>query len=335
MITPQNFALFVSSVNTIIGEAWSESVPTFYERVCQIVPSRSSQEVYGWTGMLPKMRKWVGPRVVFEAAPQTYVLVNQPYEATLSIDRFRLDDDQFGVYYRMLADMARQARRQPDYMVRDLLENTGDQTGSAQFGLDTLTAFNTAHPIDFYNASAGTYSNDLLGGFNVTVPKPGGGTTTITAGGALSPTALFTAYEYMMTYRGEDGEPLGVVPNLFVCSPFLKGEAEVILRNQFFAPPAWGTLTGQVGAAENPIQRFGLELVVNPLLQQAFVWYLFDTTRAFKPLIHQRREATQMVQRIADTDPAVFDSHTFLYGMWDRQAVGWGPSFLFLRSGPS
>ena len=127
MITPSQFNVFVSTVNTLIGQAWADTVPVAYTKLCQSVPSNSSQEVYGWTGMLPKMRLWNGPRVVFEPAPQTYVLANQTFESTLSLDRFRLDDDQYGIYYRMLPDMARQAARQPDYMVRDLLENSGDQ----------------------------------------------------------------------------------------------------------------------------------------------------------------------------------------------------------------
>lgn len=335
MITPANFNILVSTVTNLIGAAWTKTVPTFYSKFCQAVPSGSTQEVYPWTGKLPKMRLWVGPRVTFQPAPQTYTLVNQVFESTLSIDRFTLDDDQYDYLYRVLPDMAEQARYQPDYMLRDLLENTGDQTGSLQNGLDGLTGFNTAHPVDFYNAGAGTYSNDFLGGYTATLPAPGGGTTNVTIGGALSPTAVFTAVEYMMQYKGEDGEPLGVVPNEIMVGTMLRGEAELIIRNTYFSPPTWGTQTGQVGAAENPITRFGLNLTVNPLLKQAYTWYLADTSRGFKPWIHQRREATKMVPRVNENDPVVFDQHTFLWGMWDRQAVGWGPSFLFARSGPS
>ena len=336
MITPAQFNIFVSSVNTLIGAAYEDTVPVAYDKLCETVPSAGSQNVYGWTGMLPKMRLWNGPRVVFEPAPQTYVLANQAFESTLALDRYRLDDDQFGIYYRMLPDMARQARRQPDYMVRDLLENSGDQTGTRQLGLDGLTGFNTAHPVDLYNANAGTFSNDFTGGgFATTFPKAGGGTSSVTVGGAFSPTAVMTSIEYMMTYKAEDGEALGIVPNELMVHPLLRGEAEVVLKNSFFAPPAWGTLTGQVGAAENPISRFGVDLIINPFLTQAYTWYIADTNRAFMPLIHQVREATRMVPRISENDPVVFDTHQFLYGAWDRQAVGWGPAWLMARSGPA
>lgn len=333
-ITPENFNILVSTVDLVIGQAWTDTVPVAYDKFCEKVPSGSTQNLYPWTGMLPKMRLWVGPRVVFEPAPQTYTLINQVFESTLAIDRFQIDDDQYDYLYRVLPDMARQAIRQPDYMFRDLLENSGDQTGSRQNGLDGLPGFSTTHPVDFYNAGAGTYSNDFTGGgFSTTFPKAGGGTSSVTVGGAFGPTALMTAIEYMMTYKGEDGEALGVVPNELMFHPLLRGEAEVVIKNSFFAPPAWSTLTGQVGAAENPLKRYGLNFIVNPFLTQAYTWYLADTTRGFMPWIHQVREATRMVPRVNDNDPNVFDAHVFIWGQWDRQAVGWGPAFLYARSG--
>jgi phage major head subunit gpT-like protein len=334
MITPANWNILVSTVEVLIGQAWADTVPVAYTRLCESVPSASEQNVYPWTGMLPKMRLWNGPRVVFQAAPQTYALKNQTFEATLGIDRFVLDDDQYGVFYRLLPDMARQAKRQPDYMLRDLLENTGDQTGGLQNGLDGLTAFNTAHPVDFYNASVSsaigsTYSNDFTGGgYTATINSK-----SVTIGGAFNQNSLQTAIEYMMLYPGEDGEALGVNPNTLMGPTLLRGEIDVVLKSSFFAPSSWNTLTGQVGAAENPLTKWGIEPIINPFLASSTKWYLADTTRGFMPFIHQTREATRMVPRTQENDPVVFDTHTFLWGEWDRQAVGWGPSFLFARSG--
>lgn len=332
MITPSNWNVLVSTISTAMQNARERTLPLVYPLFCDEVPSASTQNVYPWIGRLPKMRLWTGARVVNEAAAQTYTLINQTFESTLSIDRFRLDDDQAGVYMKMLPYMTEQARIQPDYMLRDLIENVGNQTGTRQNGQDDLTGFNTAHPVDFYNANAGTYSNDFVGGFATTLQG-----IAYTVGGALSsPGAFWSAYEYMMSYKGEDGEPLGIVPDRLMTSQFLKGEAEILLKNSFFSPPAWGFITGQVGAAENPIAKWGIDLCINPLLTNyPLRWYLADTSRATKPFVHQRREATQTVPRVNEQDPAVFDNHTFLYGMWDRQAVGWGPSFLVARSGPA
>ena len=335
MISPTNFNILVSSVEVLIGKAWTDPLPLPYSMFCKEVPSGSAQNVYPWIGKFPRMRLWNGARVTYEPAEQTYTLKNQTFEHTIGVDRFSLDDDQYGVLQDMLPFQAMQARKQPQLMFIDLLENTGDQTGPLQLGLDGLTAFNTSHQVDIYNANQSssigkTYSNDLTGGgFAATI-----GGKSVTVGGAFGPTALATAIEYMQLYPGEDGLPHGINPNKVYVPTLLRQEADIVIKASSYAPPQWSTLTGQVGAAENPMTKWGLELVVDPYLTDPQKWYLMDTTRGFMPFIHQTREATRTVPRTQETDPQVFDSHRFVWGMWDRQAVGWGPSFLFLRSGP-
>src|SRR5437879_5761855 len=99
--TPAQFQAFVTNVETAIGAVYaSDMVDSVYGKITSTLPCTSEQLVLGWTGLIPKMRVWSGPRVVNEAAPQTYTIIPKPYENTLAIDRFRLDDDQFGVMYR-------------------------------------------------------------------------------------------------------------------------------------------------------------------------------------------------------------------------------------------
>lgn len=327
MITPSNFATFITNVNTMIGQAYS-TTPITYPMYTSTLPCTSTQLSLAWTGMMPKPRAWFGPRFVNEPAAQTYTVVPIPYENTYEIDRFHLDDDQYGVYYRMLPDMARQWKRFPEYELRDLLENTGVQTGTRQLGFDGLTAFNSAHPVDIYDASKGTYSNDF-GAAGQTI----NGTL---IGGQLSPTAFSSMIEYMQLNKGEDNEALGVTPNLLLVPSTLQVEANLITKASFFAPPAWGAyapISGQVGAADNVLQRFGVEVLVNPLLKATKAWYLLDTTKAFKPFLWVQREAPITVPRMNEDDPVVFDTHKFLWGGWSRACPAWSYSWLFARSG--
>jgi phage major head subunit gpT-like protein len=235
MIVPSaNFNVFISNVNTMFGEAYS-TTPIIHPQFVSTVPCGGSQMVFGWTGMMPKFRPWFGPRVTNEPAPQTYTVVPIPFEDTFSIDQFHLADDMFGIYYRMVPDMARQARRWEEYEIRDLLENAGIWTGAAQNGLDGLSNWSTAHPIDLYDSSKGTYINDFTGGGqNVVYTKPSGTTTTL-VGGAISPTAFLTLWGYMSTLKGEDNEALGVTPNLLMHHPILNGEVQLLLKSTFFA----------------------------------------------------------------------------------------------------
>jgi phage major head subunit gpT-like protein len=333
-VTPSNFAVFITNVNTMIGEVYSTTSPV-YPAFTTTIPVSSHFLEFGWAGMLPKMRVWNGPRYTSEPNPQTCTYEVLPYELTIAIDRFRLDDDQFGIYYRTLPDMARQTKRWPDYEIRDLLENTGAYTGYRQNGLDGMTAFNTAHPINFYNVSQGTYCNDFTGGGqNVTYTKPGGGTVTTLVGGAFGPTAFATLIEYQTTIQAEDGEAWGITPTHLMHSPQLRLEVELVLKSMFFAPPSWGTISGQVGAADNPLKRFGMTPLENPLLKNAYTWYSFDCSKAFKPILWGLRDAPMLVPRVNENDPTVYDQHTYQWGAWGRATAAWSFSQTFARSGP-
>lgn len=331
MITPSNYQVFVTNAQTMIGAVYNQDdVQSIWKDIATQLPCTSKQLTLGWTGLMPKMRPWFGARQPHQPAPQTYTVKMQPFENTYSIDRFDLDDDMLGIYYRMLPDMARQAKRHPDYQIRDLIESAGIQSSAAiQAGFDGLSHWNTAHPIDLYDAAAGTYFNTSLGG---QADGP------VTVGGALSPTSFTSVYEYMMTLKGEDGERLGIVPNKLMHPPTLKAEVELILKSTFFSPPSWGAysaISGQVGAADNPLRRFGVEPIQNNFLSNNVRWYLLDTTKAFKPFLWVVRNETVTVPRVNENDPAVFDTHMFQWGQWNRVAPAWDYAFLSHRSGAS
>ena len=330
-ITPASFAAFVTNANTLMGHVYdTDDVSSVYSQFTTELPCTSEIWTTAWTGLMPKMRLWDGPRQPHNPAPQTYSIIPQPWENTYALDRFKLDDDQFGVYYRMLGDLIRQSKRQPDIQIRDLLEATGVQGSTTiQKGPDGVAFWSTSHPVDFYNTSSGTYINDFTGG--------GQTVSSVTVGGALSPTAFTSLYEYMTTLLGEDLERLGVTPNCMMLPPTLKAEGELILKSTFFAPPSWGAfapITGQVGAADNPLKRFGVDLLINPWLKSNTKWYLLDTTKSMKPVTMVVREPVITVPRINENDPVVFDTHTFQWGQWSRAGYGWNLPFLMARSGP-
>lgn len=336
MISPQQFNVFVTSVNTMIAALYADdTVPEVWEMFATELPSESSQEEYGWIGRLPKPRQWQGPRVTVSPAAQTYIAVNRPYELTVEIDRFHLDDDKYGIYYTTLPQIAIQTKRLPNFWLRDLLENSGNFTGSIQNGYDGLTYFNTAHPCDVYSSAVGTYCNDFTGG-GVNVPGgiDNGSGANILVGGVFSPTSLATVVEYMLSIQAEDGEPLGVMPTTCMFPSTLWMESELVIRGQFMAPPSWGVITNQVGAADNPIKRFGITPIQNRYLKNGQRWYTFDDTKVVNPMIWQVREPAVFAPRVNETDPVVFDRHAYVWGVWGRVTPAWGYSFLLARSGP-
>lgn len=330
-LTPSNYSVFVTNVNAMIGAVYNQDdVASVWAKIATQFPATSKQLEFGWTGVMPKMRPWFGARQPHQPAPQTYTVKLQVFENTYSIDQFDLDDDMYGIYYRMLPDLARQAKRHPDYQIRDLIEASGIQgSASIQLGFDGLTHWNSAHPINLYDSSAGTYTNTTLGGQSI------GG---VTIGGTFSPTAFTSVYEYMMTIKGEDGERLGIKPNILMHPPTLETEVQLVLKSTFFSPPAWGAyspISSQVGAADNPLRRFGVEPLMNQFLNDNDNWFLLDTTKAFKPFLWIVRNETVTVPRVNPNDDNVFTTHMFQYGQWNRVAPAWDYAFLSHRSGPT
>lgn len=325
--TPAQFSIFLRNANTMIRSAWS-SAPTPFAAYTTTVPTDSETFEDGWIGRMPKMREWLGPRVVHSPGPQTYSVTVQNWENTYGIDEFLFDDTKFGIYYPMIADLGLQGKRQPGFVIRDMLENTGSQTGARQNGLDGLTYFNTAHLVNIYKSSLGTYSNDFRGGFAV---------GSVTVGGALSGTALFTAAEYMSTYTAEDGERFGIAPNLLIVPPTLRSAADYILKNQFSGPNTWttfGAAVTQVGASDNMWRRMGIDYMVDPNLLSNTAWYLADTGHSVKPVRWIQREGTTYTPRVSPTDENVWVNHQLLWGARMRGTSAWGPSWLMAKSGP-
>jgi len=257
---------------------------------------------------------------------ETYRVKVQNFEKTLGVDQFKLKDDKYGLYYPIAANYALQSAKWPDYQVRDLLRNQRSQTGARQNGIDGLTHWNTAHPIDFYDASKGTYSNDFRGGFTV---------DGVSSGGALNgPNPFNTLWQAFSNRKAPNGEALGIEPDLTMTPSQLKATILTILQAQFFAPAAMGNLTGQVGALDNPLKGWTDILVNKDIQGDATTWYMFFVGGPIKPLSWILREAPDFVARIRPDDPVVFDTHTYLFGSMSRGTPAWSFPWLSAISGP-
>ena len=339
-ITPSNWQPLIVQANTTIREAWSW-IPTEYQLYTTTVTmggeNGRSQWEDAWMGRMPKMRLWSGPRVYNEPSPQTYVVTPEPFEDTYTLDRFRYDDDGFGVFYPLLLDLAEQTKLWPEYQVRDLLEATGGWSSTqTQLGLDGIANWSTAHQTNVYALTTGTlaagtaYANDFTGG-GVSI----NGTT---VGGAFSQTAVGTIIEYMMTIRAEDGERFNLTPSHLMVPPTLRIEAEYVLNNMLTATnvayTTWGPSATQVGAVDNTIKRLGVALHVNKNLASFTKFYVMDNTKRVKPLRFIERDAPRITPRVAEDDPVVFDLHQYVWGAWCRGAPAWSPAWLMMRSGP-
>lgn len=335
MISDASLQFFFTTLNTVAGKVY-EDVPIKSPAFSTTVPTGEAEDwKTGWIGLMDKMRPWDGPRVTEEPAPQTYSVRVVPFEQTRKLDRFRFDDDSYGIYSDVIPRMARQAKRAQDFEIRNLLQAKGKWAGinpasgvSYQNGWDGLSFFNSAHPVDLYDAGKGSYSNDFTGG--------GSTQNGVLVGGGFNQTSVLTLWEYMTSIKGEDGEPLEIESDTILIPSTLKGEAEVVLNNLFYAPPTFGTLTGQVGAMDNALKRFGLKYIDWALLNagSSTTWYMMATTHVWKPILWLLRQAPVWTYLINEQSPNVFNEHALVWGVWARWAPAWAISWLMARSGP-
>jgi phage major head subunit gpT-like protein len=114
----------------------------FYTEVATTVPSTTASNTYGWLGDFPRLREWVGDRVIKDMKEQGYEITNKLYEATLGIQRTQIEDDQFGHYSPIAMSMGQEATQHPDVLINDLIAG-----GFAGTCYDGQYFFDTDHPV--------------------------------------------------------------------------------------------------------------------------------------------------------------------------------------------
>lgn len=141
IITKANLAtLFVAFKAAFAGGLGS--APSQYQRIATVVPSSTGSEEYGWLGSFPKMREWLGDRVVNAMRQHGYSIKNKSFELTVGVPRPAIEDDQYGIYTPMMQEMGLAAGENPDELVFGLLKN-----GPATLCYDGQNFFDTDHPV--------------------------------------------------------------------------------------------------------------------------------------------------------------------------------------------
>jgi phage major head subunit gpT-like protein len=115
--------------------------PTWQQLATQ-VSSTTRTEKYAWLGQWPMLREWIGDRQVKNLETHDYSIKNRKFEVTVSVGRDDIEDDQFGVYAPMFAEMGRAAATHPDELVYGLLLN-----GFEEKCYDGQPFFDSDHPV--------------------------------------------------------------------------------------------------------------------------------------------------------------------------------------------
>jgi phage major head subunit gpT-like protein len=291
LITPSALQALQTSFSTIFGRAF-KAYQTSLSAIAMTVSSTTKTQTYGWMSPLFKMRKWIGPRVVQNLKANSYLIENEPYEATMAVDRDEIEDDQLGLFNPRVESLAQVGAQLPDQLLLEAL--LAGETGT---GFDSVAFFSAAHTLD-----------------------PAGNQSNLETAIGFSPGGWAFVRATMQSYTGEDGHPLGINPNLVVIPPEYEQMAKHIFNAESL--PGGGT---------NVNKNTATYLVV-PELAGTTSWYAFDTRHPIKPLIFQVRKPVQLVSRTAVTDDNVFWQKEFVWGIDGRAGVGYGPWFTAFKS---
>jgi len=131
------------------------SVPTpQHQLVATTVPSTTKANEYGWMGSIPRMREWLGSRVVHGIKSHGYSVKNLPFELTVAVDRDDIEDDNLGIYTPLMTELGAAAATHPDELVYGLL-GRGHETKC----YDGQYFFDTDHPVLDADGKKTTQSN--------------------------------------------------------------------------------------------------------------------------------------------------------------------------------
>lgn len=279
-------AVFVG-LKTLFNQAF-DAAPSQWQDTAMLVKSGTSQNTYAWLSLFPRMRKWIGDKVIKSLEAFTYSIINDDWEATVEVSRNDIEDDQLGLYGPQAQMAVYSAKQLPDEIVSDLKNNAFTSKcydGQFFYDVDHLVAGESV-------SNKGTVA--LSGATQ--------------AAAAASYGAARTA---IMSYKDDEGRSLGLVPDVLEVPPALETQGRLLVEMDKLADDT-----------PNPYKGTA-KLVVNQRLTSSTAWFLHATSMPVKPFIYQERKAPVFVEQ---TDPQldnVFMRKTFRFGAEARAAGGY------------
>jgi len=280
-----------------------ESVPVLWRDLSSVINSDGNSESYKWLGQLPAPVEWRGKRRTQALRDFGQTVVNQHWEASLSIDRDEFADDQTGQLDIRVQDMAARFATHPDKILVELIE-AGESSNSydGQFFFDT----------DHSEGSSGTQSNDLQ--FNAVAPT--------------APTqtefedAFWAAIQAMVAFKDDQAEPWNLFTDLeqmsgiiaLVPPPFLKVASKVL-----------GANAAPVLSNDSNILAGRGRVVVQPRLTWTTKFAIFKVDDPMRPFVFQNRQDVNTVLKddLEDKDIRYFVDarYAVAYGLWQKAVL--------------
>jgi phage major head subunit gpT-like protein len=228
IINRNNLEAVFLNLKTTFNKAFEEA-PSIWQQTTMLVPSGSAVSNYNWLSRFPKMREWIGDKVVKSLEAFKYAITNKDWEATIAVDRNDLEDDQLGIYAPMAQEAGYSAKQLPDEIDATLKNNA-----FAALCYDGQYFYDTDHPVA--GASVSNKGTAAL-------------LATTTANAAASYGAARTA---IMTFKDDEGRPLALIPDLLEVPPALEATARLICESDKLTDDSPNPYKGTARVLVNP-----------------------------------------------------------------------------------
>lgn len=285
----------------IVGEIYNRLTTgdeSWVMRYCMKILSKQGIETYGWLGMVPMMREWIGGRDPKKIREFTWSIANKDYEGTLEILVSELRRDSSGQLMIRIAEFARRALSHPAKLIsQKMIDGESTVCYDGQYYFDT----------DHSEGSSGTWDNDL----------------TSAAATGTTPTvqemrdAILGTIQAILGFKDDQGEPMNEGARAF----------EVMLPITYWGVglsaiglPVLGG--GEVNVLAN-LDGFSIKPVANARLTWTTKFATFRTDGNTKPFILQE-EVPLNVSAVAEGSQLEFTDKKHWYGVDWAGAVDYG-----------
>lgn len=286
------------------------NTPVIHPAIATTLPMGTRQTVQAFLQQVPLMRKWLGDRVINNAIAQSRVITAEPYENTISVDKFDIEDEQIALFSYTVQMFSEAGVKWPDQLVARFVS----EEAATVLGYDGVPVYSENHPT-LGGVAGGLPAGAPAAQSNLLLDTP------------LTWDNFVAAYTQMQSWVGPDGAPMPVVPDTLMVPPQLLGTAKQILEADF------RVLEGVTTAPQSNTFKGVVKLLVNPWLRNMADadgngnWWLLDTSSAIKPYIFYQRSPVTMTALTNPNDPNMFLNHKLMWGLEARgnacESVWW------------
>lgn len=284
------YALLTS--RAIIGEIYNRLTTgdeSWVSRYAMKVTSKQETENYGWLGMVPAMREWIGGRDPKKLREFTFAISNKDYEATLEILVKEMRRDSSGQIKIRIGELARRCLSHPTKLLSTkIIDAESTVCYDGQYFFDT----------DHAEGASGTQDND----------RTGAAATGTTPTVQEMRDAVMTCIQAILGFKDDQGEPMNEEARNF----------EVMVPI-----PYWGVAQSAVGLQVlgggevnilPSLKDFTIRVVPNARLTWTDKFAVFRTDGDTKPFILQE-EVPLNVSAVAEGSQLEFTDRKHWYGV--------------------